>query len=101
MGDYAGTVVCDALKTHEAGARGNAGIVLAGCWAHVFRKFEEAGPPPEPPRPQDIKMRLKGGRTGVRAITCTGLELRSLMQPFDLEVFYADSGWHPRIPTVG
>jgi transposase len=44
MGDYAGTVVCDALKTHEAGARGNAGIVLAGCWAHVFRKFEEAAP---------------------------------------------------------
>jgi transposase len=44
MGDYAGTVVCDALKTHEAGARGNDGIELAGCWAHVFRKFEEAAP---------------------------------------------------------
>jgi hypothetical protein len=34
--------VCDALKTHEAGARGNDAIALAGCWAHVYRKFEEA-----------------------------------------------------------
>jgi transposase len=41
---YEGTVVCDALKTHEAGARDGPGIVLAGCWAHVFRKFEEAEP---------------------------------------------------------
>ncbi|GMA25427.1 hypothetical protein GCM10025864_31860 [Luteimicrobium album] len=37
-----------------------------------LRKFEEAGPPPEPPREQDITMRLRGGRTGVRAITCEG-----------------------------
>lgn len=44
MGDYHGVVVCDALKTHEAGARGNDRISLAGCWAHVFRKFEEAAP---------------------------------------------------------
>jgi transposase len=44
MGGYRGTIVCDALKTHEAGARDCAGIALAGCWAHVFRKFEEAAP---------------------------------------------------------
>ncbi len=55
-----------------------------------LRKFEEAGPPPEPPREQDIRMRLKGGRTGVRAITCQGLELTGLMKPFDLEVFYGE-----------
>jgi ATPase subunit of ABC transporter with duplicated ATPase domains len=55
-----------------------------------LRKFEEAGPPPEPPREQDIKMRLHGGRTGVRAITCKGLELTGLMNPFDLEVFYGE-----------
>jgi hypothetical protein len=36
--------VCDALKTHEAGARDGPGILLAGCWAHVYRKFEEAAP---------------------------------------------------------
>lgn len=44
MGAYHGVIVCDALKTHEAGARGNEHIALAGCWAHVFRKFEEAAP---------------------------------------------------------
>ncbi|MEV7233287.1 ATP-binding cassette domain-containing protein [Streptomyces sp. NPDC051020] len=55
-----------------------------------LRKFEEAGPPPEPPREQDIKMRLRGGRTGVRAVTCKGLELTGLMKPFDLEIFYGE-----------
>lgn len=44
VGDYEGVIVCDALKTHEAGARGNERIALAGCWAHVYRKFEEAAP---------------------------------------------------------
>ncbi|GHG76749.1 ABC-F family ATP-binding cassette domain-containing protein [Streptomyces griseocarneus] len=55
-----------------------------------LRKFEEAGPPPEPPREQDIRMRLRGGRTGVRALTCANLELTGLMKPFDLEVFYGE-----------
>src|SRR6266700_4036635 len=55
-----------------------------------LRMFEEAGPPPEPPRRQDIKMRLRGGRTGKRAITCAGLELTGLMKPFSLEVFYGE-----------
>lgn len=55
-----------------------------------LRKFEEAGPPPEPPREQDITMRLKGGRTGVRAVTCKAVELTGLMKPFDLEVFYGE-----------
>ncbi|WP_367433632.1 ABC-F family ATP-binding cassette domain-containing protein [Streptomyces celluloflavus] len=55
-----------------------------------LRKFQEIGPPPEPPREQEITMRLHGGRTGVRAITCEGLTLTGLMQPFDLEVFYGE-----------
>ncbi|WP_432063970.1 ABC-F family ATP-binding cassette domain-containing protein [Streptomyces sp. C10-9-1] len=55
-----------------------------------LRKFEEAGPPPEPPREQDIRMRLRGGRTGVRALTCENLELAGLMKPFSLEVFYGE-----------
>ncbi|MGW5973803.1 ABC-F family ATP-binding cassette domain-containing protein [Streptomyces sp. NPDC055186] len=55
-----------------------------------LRKFEEAGPPPEPPREQNITMRLRGGRTGVRAVTCEQLELTGLMKPFDLEVFYGE-----------
>lgn len=44
VGGYKGTIVCDALKTHEAGARDGPGIILAACWAHVYRKFEEAAP---------------------------------------------------------
>jgi len=44
VGQYNGTIVCDALSTHGAGARASPGIVLAGCWGHVFRKFEEAKP---------------------------------------------------------
>ncbi|WP_328386152.1 ATP-binding cassette domain-containing protein [Streptomyces sp. NBC_00400] len=55
-----------------------------------LKKFEEAGPPPEPPREQDITMRLRGGRTGVRAVTCEGLELTGLMKPFSLEIFYGE-----------
>jgi ATPase subunit of ABC transporter with duplicated ATPase domains len=55
-----------------------------------LRKFEAAGPPPERPAEQSVKMRLAGGRTGVRAVTCTGLELTGLMKPFDLEVYFGE-----------
>jgi ATPase subunit of ABC transporter with duplicated ATPase domains len=55
-----------------------------------LRKFEEAGAPTQPPRPQNITMRLGGGRTGVRAISCQNLLLTGLMKPFDLEVFYGE-----------
>lgn len=43
VGDYEGTIVCDAAATHIAGARGEDRVTLAGCWAHVYRRFEEAG----------------------------------------------------------
>src|SRR4051812_45133041 len=55
-----------------------------------LRKFEEAGPPIEQPRDQQVKMRLKGGRTGKRAVVCESLELTGLMKPFDLEVWYGE-----------
>jgi ATPase subunit of ABC transporter with duplicated ATPase domains len=55
-----------------------------------LRRFEDAGPPQEPPREQNISMRLAGGRTGVRAVTCERLELTGLMKPFDLEVYYGE-----------
>jgi len=55
-----------------------------------LRKFEEAGPPEEAPRDQNVKMRLRGGRTGKRAVICENLELTGLMQPFDLEVWYGE-----------
>jgi ATPase subunit of ABC transporter with duplicated ATPase domains len=55
-----------------------------------LRKFEEAGPPIEQPRDQQVKMRLTGGRTGKRAVVCENLELTGLMRPFDLEVWYGE-----------
>jgi ATPase subunit of ABC transporter with duplicated ATPase domains len=55
-----------------------------------LRKFEEEGPPPERPVDQKVSMRLRGGRTGVRAVTCERLELTGLMKPFDLEIFYGE-----------
>ncbi|GAB2924285.1 ATP-binding cassette domain-containing protein [Micromonospora polyrhachis] len=55
-----------------------------------LRKFEEAGPPPLPPKDQDIRMRLSGGRTGKRAVMCEQLELDGLTFPFDLELWYGD-----------
>lgn len=42
MSGYRGWVVCDALGTHEAGARACPGVRLAGCWAHVLRRFRDA-----------------------------------------------------------
>jgi energy-dependent translational throttle protein EttA len=55
-----------------------------------LRKFEEAGPPPLPPKDQEIRMRLAGGRTGKRAVMCEQLELDGLTYPFDLELWYGD-----------
>ncbi|HUZ38997.1 MAG TPA: ATP-binding cassette domain-containing protein [Streptosporangiaceae bacterium] len=55
-----------------------------------LRRFGEAGPPELPPRDQNVRMRLRGGRTGKRAVICEKLELTGLMQPFDLEVWYGE-----------
>ena len=55
-----------------------------------LRKFEEVGPPQERPLDQDLRMRLKGSRTGNRAVVCERLELTGLMAPFDLEVWFGE-----------
>ena len=55
-----------------------------------LRKFEQAGPPEERPPAQDFDMRLRGARTGKRAIVCTDLELTGLMRPFDAELWFGD-----------
>jgi ATPase subunit of ABC transporter with duplicated ATPase domains len=55
-----------------------------------LRKFEEAGPPQLAPKEQNVKMRLRGGRTGKRAVICEQFELTGLMRPFDLEVWYGE-----------
>ena len=55
-----------------------------------LRKFEEAGPPEERPPAQEFDMRLRGSRTGKRAVVTERLELTGLMRPFDAEVWYGD-----------
>ena len=55
-----------------------------------LRLFEEAGPPEPRPQDQDLAMRLRGARTGNRAIVAEGLELTGLMKPFDLEVWFGE-----------
>ncbi|GAA1588575.1 ABC-F family ATP-binding cassette domain-containing protein [Leucobacter aridicollis] len=59
-------------------------------------RFEEAGPPEEQPHDQHLEMRLGGGRTGKRVISCEQLELTGLMLPFDFEAWYGD-----RIAVLG
>ena len=55
-----------------------------------LERFEAAGPPPDKPEDERVAMRLRGGRTGVRAVMCEQLELTGLMQPFDAEIYYGE-----------
>ncbi|NYI99239.1 ATPase subunit of ABC transporter with duplicated ATPase domains [Streptomonospora nanhaiensis] len=53
-------------------------------------RFEEARPPEEQPREQRLQTRLRGGRTGKRALTCEALELTGLMHAFGFETYFGD-----------
>jgi ATPase subunit of ABC transporter with duplicated ATPase domains len=55
-----------------------------------LQRFEEVGPPERPPKRQNVRMRLRGGRTGKRAVICAALELTGLMRSFDTEIWYGD-----------
>ncbi|GGV02249.1 ABC transporter ATP-binding protein [Streptomyces filipinensis] len=55
-----------------------------------LHKFEAAGPPEAPPVRESLSIRLAGGRTGVRAVVCEGLELTGLTRPFDCEIHYGE-----------
>ncbi|HWL76681.1 ABC-F family ATP-binding cassette domain-containing protein [Microbacterium sp.] len=55
-----------------------------------LRMFEDAGPPLERPKEQSLDVRLRGARTGRRAVVAEQLELTGLMKPFDLEVWFGD-----------
>ncbi|WP_336920750.1 ABC-F family ATP-binding cassette domain-containing protein [Aquipuribacter sp. SD81] len=60
-----------------------------------LRRFDEAGPPLAVPQQQQVTMRLRGARTGKRAVVCEALRLRTegghaLVDPFDLEVWFGD-----------
>lgn len=55
-----------------------------------LRKFEEVGPPPPPPTEQNVRVGLKGGRTGVRVANFDNIALQGLTDPFNFEIFYGD-----------
>ena len=63
-----------------------------------LRRFEQAGPPELVPLQQNVRMRLKGGRTAKRAVIAQRLELTGWgappawagMKPFDLEIWYGE-----------
>ena len=55
-----------------------------------LRRFEEEGPPQEAPREQNVKMRLRGGRTGKRAVMCENLMLTGNTNSFGTEIWFDD-----------
>jgi ATPase subunit of ABC transporter with duplicated ATPase domains len=55
-----------------------------------LRRFEEEGPPELAPREQNVRMRLRGGRTGKRAVICENLVLTGVTGAFDAEIWFDD-----------
>jgi len=85
------------VRMYQAKAKYNSDMATRLQAARTrLAKFEADGPPPIPPKDQNIQMRLDGGRTGKRAIMCSQLELTDLTLPFDFEAWYGD-----RIAVLG
>jgi ATPase subunit of ABC transporter with duplicated ATPase domains len=55
-----------------------------------LRRFEEQGPPEQAPREQNVRMRLRGGRTGKRAVICENLALTGTTGSFGTEIWFGD-----------
>lgn len=53
-------------------------------------RFQAEGMPEAAPIPEQVTMRLLGGRTAKRAIVCEDLELTGLMKPFSSEIWFGD-----------
>lgn len=81
----------DLVQTLKVKAKFNDGLASRYQAAQTrLKKFEEIGPPQEIPIEQNVKMRLKGGRTGKRAVVCEQLSLTGLVEPFDLEIWFGE-----------
>ena len=87
----------DLVQMYAVKAKFNDGLASRLQAARTrLRMFEEIGPPQAIPIEQNVNMRLRGGRTGKRAVVCEGLELTGLVQPFDLEIWFGE-----RIAVLG
>jgi ATPase subunit of ABC transporter with duplicated ATPase domains len=87
----------DHMRTMKArAAQNDANSSRARAAETRLRHFDQAGPPPERVRDQDLTMALRGSRSGKRVVMAEQLELTDLTFPFDLELWYGD-----RIAVVG
>ncbi|MEV0423569.1 ABC-F family ATP-binding cassette domain-containing protein [Streptosporangium canum] len=79
------------VRTLQQTAANNDALASA-CRAARTRlsRFEEAGPPQRPPKAQNVRIRLRGGRTGKRAVICENLDLTGLTRPLDTEIWYGE-----------
>jgi ATPase subunit of ABC transporter with duplicated ATPase domains len=55
-----------------------------------LRRFEDQGPPQLAPKEQNVTMRLRGGRTGKRAVLCENLALTGNTGSFGAEIWFDD-----------
>lgn len=55
-----------------------------------LRHFVDKHDRPPEMREQQIDVRLRGARTGKRAVICESLEIEGLTDPFDLELWYGE-----------
>ncbi|MEV6924769.1 ATP-binding cassette domain-containing protein [Dactylosporangium sp. NPDC051485] len=76
--------------TRQGAARNDALASTYRAAQTRLARFEAAGPPTRPPREQNVRIRLRGGRTGKQSVICHDLELTGLMKPFDLEIWYGE-----------
>jgi len=81
----------DLVQMYAVKAKFNDGLASRLQAARTrLRMFEEVGPPQAIPIEQNVTMRLKGGRTGKRAVVCDGLELTGLVAPFNSEIWFGE-----------
>jgi ATPase subunit of ABC transporter with duplicated ATPase domains len=63
---------------------------------HKLERFEQTNAPRKRAEEQDVKMRLRGGRTGKIALRLTGLSIDGLVEAFDSEIYFGE-----RVGVVG
>ncbi|MEA2498041.1 MAG: hypothetical protein QOH26_446 [Actinomycetota bacterium] len=63
---------------------------------HKLERFEQTNAPRRRTEEQDVKMRLRGGRTGKIALRLEGLAIDGLVDPFSSEIYFGE-----RVGVVG
>jgi ATPase subunit of ABC transporter with duplicated ATPase domains len=63
---------------------------------HRLDRFEEREKPPDKADVQNVRMRIRGGRTGKVALRLSGLTIAGIVGPFDAEIWFGE-----RIGVIG